>query len=72
MAKKLPLSPLQKLTTEHTKYTERARFMNKSIIFCQWAYVRKIFTALFLTKDKIIFSLRDLRGLCGEKITFLQ
>jgi hypothetical protein len=23
-------------------------------------------------KDNIIFSLRDLRGLCGEKITFLQ
>ncbi len=23
------MSPLQKLTTEHTEYTERVRFMNK-------------------------------------------
>jgi ABC-type nickel/cobalt efflux system permease component RcnA len=36
------------------------------------AHVRKIFTATFSTKDKIIFSLYDLRGLCGEKIAFLQ
>jgi hypothetical protein len=68
------MSPLQKLTTEHTEYTERVRFMNKRINFCHQARVsvRKIFTTLFLTKDKIIFSLCDLRGLCGEKITFLQ
>ncbi len=38
------MSPLQKLTTEHTEYM----------------------------KDKIIFSLCDLRGLCGVKITFLR
>jgi len=66
------MSPLQKITTEHTEYTERARFMNKRIIFFQQAHVRKIFITLFLMKDKIIFSLCDLRGLCGEKITFLQ
>jgi hypothetical protein len=66
------MSLLQKLTTEHTEYTERVRFMNKRIIFGHQAHVRKIFTALFSTKDKIIFSLYDLRGLCGEKIAFLQ
>jgi hypothetical protein len=63
---------MQKLTTEHTEHTECVRFMNKRINFCHRAHVRKIFTTLFLTKDKIIFSLCDLRGLCGEKITFLQ
>jgi len=46
--------------------------MNKRIIFGHQAHVRKIFTALFSTKNKIIFSLYDLRGLCGEKIAFLQ
>jgi len=62
------MSLLQKFTTEHT---ERVRFMNKRIIFGHRAHVRKFFTALFfLMKDKIIFSLCDLRGLCGEKITF--
>jgi len=66
------MSPLQKLTTEHTEYTERVRFMNKRIIFCHQVHVRKIFTTLFLMKDKIIFSFCDLRGLCGEKITFLH
>jgi len=66
------MSALQKLTTEHTEYTERVRFMNKRIIFGHWAHARKMFTTLFSMKDKIIFSLCDLRGLCGEKITFLQ
>ncbi len=33
---------------------------------------RKNFTTLCSMKAKIIFSFRDLRGLCGEKITFLQ
>jgi|GEM_PF-897530 len=66
------MSPLQKLTTEHTERTERVRFMNKRIIFWRLAHVIKIFTVLFLMKYKIIFSLCDLRGLCGEKITFLQ
>ena len=33
---------------------------------------KKKFTTLYSMKDNIIFSLRDLRGLCGEKITFLQ
>jgi hypothetical protein len=43
------MSPLQKLTTEHTEYTERVRFMNKRINFCHQARVsvRKIFTTLF-------------------------
>ncbi len=31
-----------------------------------------MFTTLRSMKDKIIFSLCDLRGLCGGKITFLQ
>ena len=66
------LSALQKLTTEHTEYTERIRFMNKRIIFDHWAHGRKIFTTLCSMKDKIIFSLCDLRGLCGGKITVLQ
>ncbi len=69
------LSALQKLTTEHTEYTEyteRIRFMNKRIIFDHWAHGRKMFTTLRSMKDKIIFSLCDLRGLCGGKITFLQ
>jgi len=30
-----------------------------------------MFTTLCSMKDKIIFSLFDLRGLCGGKITFL-
>ncbi len=30
-----------------------------------------MFTTLCSMKDKIIFSLCDLRGLCGGKITFL-
>jgi hypothetical protein len=64
------MSLLQKLTTEHTEYTERVRFMNKRIIFGHQAHVTKIFTTLFLMKDKIIFSFCDLGGLCGEKITF--
>jgi hypothetical protein len=66
------MSPLQKLTTEHTEYTERVRFMNKRIIFGHQAHVRKIFTALFSTEDKIFFSFCDLRSLCGKKIAFLQ
>jgi hypothetical protein len=66
------MSPLQKLTAEHTEHAERGRFMNKRIIFGHWVHVRKNFTTLFSMKDKIIFSLCDLRGLCGEKITFLQ
>ncbi len=64
------MSPLQKLTTEHTEYTERVRFMNKRIIFGHWVHGRKkFFTTLCSMKDKIIFSLCDLRGLCGGKIT---
>ncbi len=66
------MSALQKLTTEHTEYTERVRFMNKRIILGHWAYGRNMFTTLRSMKDKIIFSLCDLRGLCGGKITFLQ
>jgi len=66
------MSLLQKLTTEHTERTERVKFINKRIIFGRFAHVRKIFIALFLTKDKFIFSLYHLRGLCGEKITFFQ
>jgi hypothetical protein len=66
------VSELQKLTTEHTEYTERARFMNKRIIFGHWVHGRKMFITLFSMKDKIIFSLCDLRGLCSGKITFLQ
>ncbi len=66
------MSALQKLTMEHTEYTERVRLMNKRIIFGHWVHVRKSFTTLFSMKDKIIFSLCDLRGLCGGKITFLQ
>ena len=66
------MSPLQKLTTESTEHTERVRFMNKRIIFGHLVYV-KIFTSIFfLMKDKIIFSLCDLCGLWGEKMTFLQ
>jgi len=64
------LSPLQKLTTEHTEHAERLRFMNKRIIFGHWVHVRK--NSQPSMKDKIIFSLYDLRGLCGEKITFFQ
>jgi hypothetical protein len=63
------MSLLQKFTTEHI---ERVKFMNKRIIFGHRAHVRKFFTALFLMKDKIIFILCDLRGLCGEKITFFM
>jgi hypothetical protein len=37
------VSPLQKLTTEHTKYTERARFMNKRIIFLSVGVCKKNF-----------------------------
>jgi hypothetical protein len=66
------LSPLQKLTTEHIEHTEHVSFMNKRIIFGHWAHVRKIFTTLFSLKDKIRFSLCDLRGLCGGRISFLQ
>jgi len=64
------LSPLQKLTTEHTERTERVRFMNKRINFCHQAHVRKIFTALFLIKDKIIFSLVKRSPFCRE--VFIQ
>ncbi len=66
------MSALQKLTTEHTAYTERVRLMNKRIIFGHWAHGRKMFTTLCSMNDNIIFSLCDLRGLCGGKITFLQ
>ncbi len=66
----LIMSPLQKLTTEHTKNAERLRFMNKRIIFGHWAHGRKIFTTLCSMKDKIILSLRDLRGLCGGRSPF--
>ena len=67
------MSPPQKLTTEHTEHTERVRFMNKRIIFGHWVHVRKnFFTTLCSMKDNIIFSLCDLRGLCGGKITFLR
>ena len=62
----LLLSALQKLTTEHTEYTERVRVMNKFLAIgrmeekCAQPHVQ----------GKI--SLCDLRGLCGGKITFLQ
>jgi len=36
------MSPLQKLTTEHTEHAERVRFMNKRIIFGHWVHGRKI------------------------------
>ena len=35
------MSPLQKLTMEHTEHAERLRFMNKRIIFGYWVHVRK-------------------------------
>jgi len=63
------LSSLQKLTTEHTEHAERLRFVNN---FWPLGACKKNFTTLCSMKDKIIFSLCDLRGLCGEKITFLQ
>jgi len=63
------LSPLQKLTTEYTEHAERLRFVNN---FWPLGACKKNFTTLCSMKDKIIFSLCDLRGLCGEKITFLQ
>jgi hypothetical protein len=65
----LLLSALQKLTTEHTEYTERVRVMNKFWPLGAW---KKNVHNPFSMKDKIIFSLCDLRGLCGGKITFLQ
>jgi hypothetical protein len=71
-ARNVTVSPLQKLTTEHIEHTEHVSFMNKRIIFCHWAHAREIFTTLFLLKDKIRFSLCNLRGLCGGKIGFLQ
>ncbi len=64
------MSPLQKLTTEHTEHAERLRCMNNKDNF--WPLgACKIFTTLCSMKDNIIVSLCDLRGLCGEKITFL-
>jgi hypothetical protein len=36
------MSPLQKLTTEHTEHTERLGFMNERVIFGRWVHVRKI------------------------------
>ncbi len=62
-----------KITTEHTEDTECVRFMNKRIIFGYWVHCKKkFFTTLSSMKDNIIFSLCDLRDLCGGKITFLQ
>jgi hypothetical protein len=45
-----PLSPLQRFTTERTEHEERGRFMNKRIIFCHQAHVRKIFTTLLFNE----------------------
>jgi hypothetical protein len=66
------MSPLQKLTTEHTEHTERLGFMNGKGNFWPLGACKKNFTTLCSMKDNIIVSLCDLRGLCGEKITFWQ
>jgi hypothetical protein len=58
---------------EHTEHAERLRFMNnKDNFWLLGACKKKNFTTLCSMKAKIIFSFRDLRALCGEKITFLQ
>ncbi len=41
------MSPLQKLTMEHTKHAERVKFVSKRIIFCHSAHLEKIFITLF-------------------------
>ncbi len=63
------LRPLQKPTTEYTEHAERVKFMSKRIFLRFCAYKENFYNTIL---DKIIFSFCDLRGLCGEKITFLQ